>query len=200
MFVVCLLYVGIVKVSYFEMGIFMYFMLWEKLFATRRKNLCKSDVCVMIGLSAKELLVIIKKGTIMKNVVTTAWPNEHLSVRDFIGKAYDVIMQYQGHKDFEGHAVKALIKRATTSRRGAQLVIGRSVGERQTALIYHDKKGFMLVDYTDINLSTQRLTGLSPSERVRPYVCNVVYSWTLLSLDDYMMLCDCIEELNRFAL
>lgn len=136
----------------------------------------------------------------MENIITTAWPNEHLSVRSFVAKAYDVIMQYQGHKDFAGHAVKALVKKAVTSRRGAQLVIGRSVDERQTALIYHDKKGFMLVNYTDINLSTQRLTGLAPSEHVRPYVCNVVYSWPSLSLDDYLTLCDCIEELNRFAL
>ena len=135
----------------------------------------------------------------MKNIITTAWPNEHLSVRDFVTKAYDVITQYQGHKDFEGHTVKALIEKAVTSRKGAQLVIGRSVDERQTALIYHDKEGFMLVDYTDINLSTNRLTGLAPSERVRPYVCNVVYSWSSLSIDDYMTLCDCIEELNYFA-
>ena len=136
----------------------------------------------------------------MENIVTTARPNEHLTVQDFIAKAYDVIMQYQGHKDFAGHTVKALIKKAVMSREGAQLVIGRSVDERQTALIYHDKKGFMLVNYTDINLSTQRLTGLAPSEHVRPYVCNVVYSWPSLSLDDYLVLCDCIEELNRFAL
>ena len=136
----------------------------------------------------------------MENIVTTARPNEHLTVQDFIAKAYDVIMQYQGHKDFAGHTVKALIKKAVMSREGAQLVIGRSVDERQTALIYHDKKGFMLVNYTDINLSTQRLTGLASSEHVRPYVCNVVYSWPSLSLDDYLVLCDCIEELNRFAL
>ena len=136
----------------------------------------------------------------MENIITTAWPNEHLSVRGFVAKAYDVIMQYQGHKDFVGHTVKALVKRAVTDRKGAQLVIGRSVDERQTALIYHDKKGFMLVDYTDINLSTQRLTGLGLSEHVRPYVCDVVYSWSSLSLDDYIALCDCAEELNRFAL
>lgn len=136
----------------------------------------------------------------MESIITTAWPNEHLSARDFAAKAYDVIMQYQGHKDFVGHTVKALVKRCVTSRKGAQLVIGMSVDERQSALIYHDKKGFMLVDYTDINLSTQRLTGLAPSEHVRPYVCDVVYSWPSLSLDDYMILCDCIEELNRFAL
>lgn len=136
----------------------------------------------------------------MENIITTARPNEHLSVRGFVAKAYDVIMQYQGHKDFAERTVKALVKRAVTAREGAQLVIGRSVDERQTALIYHSKKGFMLVDYTDINLSTQRLTGLAPSEHVRPYVCDVVYSWPSLSLDDYMLLCDCIEELNRFAL
>ena len=135
----------------------------------------------------------------MKNIITTAWPNEHLSVRDFIAKAYDVIMLYQGHKDFAGHTVKALVKRAVTARQGSQLVIGQSADERQTALIYHDKKGFMLVNYTGINLSTQRLTGLSPSEHVRPYVCNVVYSWPSLSLDDYMALCDCVEELNCFV-
>ena len=136
----------------------------------------------------------------MENIITTAWPNEHLSVRSFVAKAYDVIMQYQGHKDFRGHTVKALVKKAVTSRKGAQLVIGRSVDERQTALIYHDKKGFTLVDYTDINLSTDRLTGLAPAEHVRPYVCNVVYSWSSLNLDDYMTLCDCVEELNRFAI
>ena len=136
----------------------------------------------------------------MENIITTAWPNEHLSARDFATKAYDVIMQYQGHKDFAGHTVKALVKKAVTACRGAQLVIGRSVDERQTALIYHDKKGFMLVNYTDINLSTQRLTGLGSSEHVRPYVCDVVYSWSSLSLDDYMILCDCIEELNYFAI
>jgi len=136
----------------------------------------------------------------MENIITTAWPNEHLSARSFVAKAYDVIMQFQGHKDFAGHTVKALVKKAVTSRRGAQLVIGRSVDERQTALIYHDKKGFMLVNYIDVNLSTQRLTGLAPSEHVRPYVCDVVYSWPSLSLDDYLTLCDCIEELNRFAL
>ena len=135
----------------------------------------------------------------MENIITTVRPNEHLSVRGFAAKAYDVIMQYQGHKDFVGHTVKALVKKAVTSRDGAQLVIGRTVDERQTALIYHDKKGFMLVNYTDINLSTQRLTGLAPSEHVRPYVCNVVYSWPSLDLDDYMILCDCVEELNRFA-
>lgn len=135
----------------------------------------------------------------MENVITTAWPNEHLSVQDFITKAYDVIMQYQGHKDFKGHTVKALVEKAATARRGAQLVIGRSVDERKTALIYHDKKGFMLVDYTDINLSTNRLTGIGRSEHVRPYVCNVVYSWPSLSIDDYMALCDCIEELNHFV-
>ena len=135
----------------------------------------------------------------MENIITTAWPNEHLSVRAFVAKAYDVIMQYQGHKDFEGRTVKALVKKAVTARQGSQLVIGRSVDERQAALIYHDKKGFMLVDYTDINLSTQRLTGLASSEHVRPYVCDVVYSWSFLSLDDYMTLCDCVEELNRFA-
>ena len=133
----------------------------------------------------------------MENIVTTAWPSEHLSVRRFVNKAYDVIMQYQGHKDFVGHTVKALVMRAVTSRRGAQLVIGRTADDRQTALIYHDKKGFVLVSYTDINLSTQRLTGLGPSEHVRPYVCNVVYSWPSLNLDDYMTLCDCVEELNR---
>lgn len=169
------------------------------MFATRRKNLRKSDVCVMIGISAKELVVVIKKGTIMKNIITTARPHEHLSVQDFIAKAYDVIMQYQGRKDFEGHTVKALVKKTVTAREGAQLVIGRSVDERQTALIYHDKKGFMLVDYTDINLSTDRLIGLAPSEHVRPYVCDVVYSWPSLDLDDYLALCDCIEELNRFV-
>ena len=136
----------------------------------------------------------------MENIITTAWPNEHLSVQDFIAKAYDVIMQYQGHKDFEGRTVKALVKKTVTAREGAQLVIGRSVDEHQTALIYHDKKGFMLVNYTDINLSTQRLTGLGSSEHVRPYVCNVVYSWPSLSLDDYLALCDCVEELNRFAI
>lgn len=135
----------------------------------------------------------------MENIVTTAWPNEHLSVRAFVTKAYDVIMQYQGHKDFAGHTVKALVTKAVTARKGSQLVIGRSVDESQTALIYHDKKGFMLVNYTDINLSTQRLTGLAPSEHVRPYVSNVVYSWPSLSLDDYLTLCDCVEELNRFA-
>ena len=136
----------------------------------------------------------------MENIITTAWPNEHLSVQDFVAKAYDVIMQYQEHKDFKGHTVKALVKKAVMARRGAQLVIGRSVDEQQTALIYHDKKGFMLVDYTDINLSTQRLMGLGQSEHVRPYVCNVVYSWPSLNIDDYMTLCDCIEELNRFAI
>ena len=136
----------------------------------------------------------------MENIITTARPNEHLTIRDFVAKAYDVIMQYQGHKDFVGHTVKALVKRAVTARKGSQLVIGRAVDERQTALIYHDKRGFILVDYTDINLSTQRLTGLAPSEHVRPYVCDVVYSWASLSLDDYMLLCDCVEELNRFAL
>ena len=135
----------------------------------------------------------------MENIITTARPNEHLTVRSFVAKAYDVIMQYQGHKDFKGHTVKALVNKAVTSREGAQLVIGRAIDERQTALIYHDKKGFMLVDYTDINLSTQRLTGLAPSEYVRPYVCNVVYSWPSLNLDDYLALCDCVEELNRFA-
>ena len=135
----------------------------------------------------------------MENVITTAWPNEHLSVLSFVAKAYDVIMQYQRHKDFKGRIVTALVKKAVMARRGAQLVIGRTVDERQTALIYHDKKGFMLVDYTDINLSTNRLTGLAPSEHVRPYVCDVVYSWPSLSIDDYMALCDCIEELNRFA-
>ena len=135
----------------------------------------------------------------MKNIITTAWPNEHLSVRDFIAKAYDVLMQYRSQKDFAGHTVKALVKRGVTSRIGSQLVIGRTVDERQTALIYHDKKGFMLVNYTDINLSTQRLTGLAPSEHVRPYVCDVVYSWPALDLDDYLALCDCIEELNRFV-
>lgn len=136
----------------------------------------------------------------MKSIVTTAWPDEHLSVRDFVAKAYDVIMQYQGHKDFEGHTVRALVSKAVTARKGAQLVIGRSAGERQTALIYHDKKGFMLVNYTDINLSTNRLTGLGQSEHVRPYVCNVVYSWSSLNIDDYMIMCDCIEDLNRFAI
>ena len=140
-----------------------------------------------------------RKGNIVENIITTAWPNEHLSVRDFVTKAYDVIMQYQGHKDFGGRTVKALVEKAVTARSGAQLVIGRSVDERQTALIYHDKKGFMLVDYIDINLSTNRLTGLGQSEHVRPYVCNVVYSWPMLDINDYMMLCDCIEELNRFA-
>ena len=135
----------------------------------------------------------------MENIITTAWPNEHLFVRDFVAKAYDVIVQYQGHEDFKGHTVKALVEKAVTARRGAQLIIGRSVDEPQTALIYHDKKGFMLVNYTDINLSTQRLTGLASSEHVRPYVCNVVYSWPALDIDDYMMLCDCVEELNRFA-
>ena len=135
----------------------------------------------------------------MGNVITTAWPSEHLSARDFAVKAYDVIMQYQGHKDFAGRAVKALVRKAVTARQGSQLVIGRSIDERQTALIYHDKKGFMLVDYTDIDLSMNRLTGLAPSEHVRPYVCNVVYSWPSLTIDDYMSLCDCIEELNRFA-
>ena len=37
----------------------------------------------------------------MENIITTAWPNEHLSVRAFVAKAYDVIMQYQGH--YYGH-------------------------------------------------------------------------------------------------
>ena len=135
----------------------------------------------------------------MESIITTAWPSEHLTVQGFIAKAYDVVMRYQGHKDFGGHTVKALIKKAVTSRRGAQLVIGRTVDERQTALIYHDKNGFMVISYTDINLSTQRLTGLAQSEHVRPYVCDVVYSWPALDLDDYMSLCDCAEELNHFA-
>ena len=135
----------------------------------------------------------------MENIITTAWPSEHLSVRDFVAKVYDVIMQYRGHKDFEGYTVKALVKKAVTTCKGAQLVIRRTIDERQTALIYHDKKGFMLVNYSDINLSTNRLMGLEPSEHVRPYVCNVVYSWSSLNLDDYLTLCDCIEELNRFA-
>ena len=153
----------------------------------------------MIVVSAEELVAVTKKGTIMENIITTVRPAEHLNVKDFVAKAYDVIMQYQGHKDFKGHTVKALVKKAVTAREGARLVIGRTVDERQTALIYHDKKGFMLVDYTDINLSTNRLAGLGPSEHVRPYVCNVVYSWPSLDINDYMTLCDCVEELNRFA-
>ena len=52
---------GIVKVLHFEMGVFMYVMLWEKLHATRRKSLHKSRLCVMIVISAKELVVLIKK-------------------------------------------------------------------------------------------------------------------------------------------
>lgn len=136
----------------------------------------------------------------MENIITTARPNEHLSVRRFVAEAYDVIMHYQGHKDFRGPTVKALVERAVTSRAGSQLVIGRTTDERQTALIYHNKKGFVLVDYTDINLSTYRLTGLAPSEHVRPYVCDVVYSWPSLDLNDYMLMCDCVEELNRFAI
>lgn len=136
----------------------------------------------------------------MKNIITTAWLDKHLSVGDFIVTAQDVVLAYQWHKDFKGYLVKALLKNATQHREGAQLVIGRTVDERQTALIYHDKKGFMLVNYTDINLSTQRLIGLSPSEHVRPYVCDVVYSWPSLSLDDYLALCSCVEELNRFAI
>ena len=56
-----------------------------------------------------------RKGNIVENIITTAWPNEHLSVRDFVTKAYDVIMQYQGHKDFGGRTVKALVEKAVTA-------------------------------------------------------------------------------------
>ena len=153
----------------------------------------------MIFISIKRLVNINQKGNAMKNIITTARSDKHLSVEDFIATARDVVLAYQGHKDFKGSLVKALLKNATQHREGAQLVIGRTVDERQTALIYHDKKGFTLVDYTDINLLTQRLVGLGPSEHIRPYVCNVVYSWPSLNLDDYLALCDCVEELNRFA-
>ena len=136
----------------------------------------------------------------MENVITTARPNKHLSVKDFASKVQNVILLYRGHKDFKGDLVKGLLKNAIQRRDGSQLTIGRSYGERQTALIYHAKKGFMLVDYTDINLSTGRLIGLDQSEHVRPYVCDVVYSWSSLDINEYMLMCDCVEELNRFAL
>ena len=36
----------------------------------------------------------------MESIITTAWPNEHLTVQGFVARAYDVVMRYQGHKDF----------------------------------------------------------------------------------------------------
>lgn len=135
----------------------------------------------------------------MNNIVSTVHDDKHLSVSEFIRVTNQLVADYIAQPKFVGNAVIGLIKRATQNDRGAQLVIKRGDDIRQTALISHAKRGLMLVDYSDINLTSNRLIGLSAIDNVRPCVHDVVYSWPFLDINDHMALCDCIEELNRFV-
>ena len=129
----------------------------------------------------------------MNNIVSTAHDDKHLSVSEFIQVANQLVADYIAQPNFVGNAVVGLIKRAAQNGRGAQLVIKRNGDTRQTALISHAKRGLMLVDYNDINLTSGRLIGLSATENVRPCVCDVVYSWSSLDLEDYLELSEAVE-------
>ena len=129
----------------------------------------------------------------MNNIISTARDDKHLSVSEFIRVANQLVADYIAQPNFVGDVVVSLIKRAAQNGRGAQLVIKRGDNVRQTALISHAKRGLMLVEYNDISLTSQRLVGLSAAESVRPYVCDVIYSWPALSLDDYLELSESIE-------
>lgn len=129
----------------------------------------------------------------MNNIVSTAHDDKHLSVSEFIRVANQLVADYIAQPNFVGNAVIGLIKRATQNGSGAQLVIKQGNDVPQTALISHAKRGLMLVNYNDINLMSYRLTGLSATEVVRPCVCNVVYSWAALDLEDYLKLSEAVE-------
>ena len=129
----------------------------------------------------------------MNNIVSTAHDDKHLSVSEFIRVANQLVADYIAQPNFVGNAVIGLIKRAAQNGRGAQLVVKRGDSTRQTALISHAKRGLMLVDYNDINLTSDRLVGLPATEIVRPRVCDVVYSWPALDLEDYLKLSEAIE-------
>ena len=129
----------------------------------------------------------------MNNIVSTAYDDKHLSVSEFIKVANQLVADYIAQPNFAGNAVIGLIKRATQNGRGAQLVVKRGDNTRQTALISHAKRGLMLVEYSDINLTSKRLIGLSATEVVRPCVCDVVYSWSSLDLEDYLKLTEAME-------
>lgn len=147
----------------------------------------------MIVISIKKVDTVIMKGIKMNTIITTAHDDKHLDVPDFIKVANQVVVDYIAQPNFVGNVVVSLIKRAVQKGAGAQLVIKSGDDTRQTALILHSKSGLMLVDYNDISLTSQRLIGLSAAENVRPYVCDVVYSWPALSLDDYLELSNAIE-------
>lgn len=129
----------------------------------------------------------------MNNIVSTAHDDKHLSVPEFIRVANQLVADYIAQPNFVGNAVIGLIKRAAQNGRGAQLVVKHGDSTRQTALISHAKRGLMLVDYNDINLTSDRLVGLPATEIVRPCVCDVVYSWPALDLEDYLKLSEAIE-------
>ena len=129
----------------------------------------------------------------MNNIVSTTYDNKHLSVSDFIKVVNQLVADYIAQPNFVGNAVIGLIKRATQNGRGAQLVVKNGDDNRQTALISHAKRGLMLVNYNDISVTSQRLIGLSATEVVRPHVCDVVYSWTELDLEDYLKLSEAID-------
>jgi len=129
----------------------------------------------------------------MNNIVSTAYDDKHLSVSEFIKVANQLVADYIAQPNFVGNAVIGLIKRAAQNGRGAQLVIKNGNDIRQTALISHAKRGLILVNYNDINLMSYRLIGLSAAENVRPCVCDVVYSWPALDLEDYLELSEAME-------
>ena len=129
----------------------------------------------------------------MNNIVSTVRDDKHLSVSEFIKVANQLVADYNAQPNFVGNAVIGLIKRAAQNGSGAQLVIKNGDGTRQTALISHAKRGLMLVNYNDINLTSDRLIGLSATEVVRPCACDVVYSWPMLDLEDYLKLSEAID-------
>ena len=129
----------------------------------------------------------------MNNIVSTARDDKHLSVSEFVNVVNQLVADYIAQPNFVGNAVIGLIKRATQDSRGAQLIIKKGNDTRQTALISHAKRGLMLVDYSDINLTSDRLIGLSATEDVRPCACDVVYSWPALDLKDYLKLVEAVE-------
>ena len=132
----------------------------------------------------------------MNNIVSTARDDKHLSVSEFVRVVNQLVADYTAQPNFVGNAVIGLVKRVTQNGRGAQLVVKRGDGTRQTALISHAKRGLMLVDYNDINLTSNRLVGLSAIENVRPCVHDVVYTWPALDLEDYLELSEAVEFLQ----
>ena len=129
----------------------------------------------------------------MNNILSTVHDDKHLSVSEFIKTANQLVADYMAQPNFVGNVVIGLIKRATQNGRGAQLVVKNGDGTSQTALISHAKRDLMLVNYNDINLTSYRLIGLSATEVVRPCICDVVYSWSSLDLEDYLKLSEAIE-------